>query len=312
MNSIRPRKRRSKNRRKELRGEIDDLEAKIRAAKDPANLANYELANTFLMPLVTQTDGLVMLNALGLLKVSQIGVRMHDTLVVQIPAPDPRQHDQQVADQGQNALSDDARPRQTGRLEPLKGKRRAVQQRQFAHKSHYKSAIVSAVTKAPRKDMSPAEVSAMREARLHLAILAGPIWNNASAQQICRNLDSLSQMNGQALKDATSDLSSDQLRKIRVRATQLNVIAGSAGKPSGETIRQRKQLIMMTVAACNDRLLAKNYGSEFLGPESKTEEAEDVGRTAAEYAFGDWLIAPSRKLVTALAARVGRVTKSWP
>ena len=105
--NLNPAKRQAiEDQRRKYLDEIADLEAKIRAAKDPDNLDNHQLANVFLLPVVMQTDEMVVLNALGLLKVSHIGVRMHDTLVVQIPAPELRQHDLQAtgkalaADQG--------------------------------------------------------------------------------------------------------------------------------------------------------------------------------------------------------------------
>ncbi len=343
--NLNPAKRQAiEDQRRKYLDEIADLEAKIRAAKDPDNLDNHQLANVFLLPVVMQTDEMVVLNALGLLKVSHIGVRLHDTLVVQIPAPELRQHDLQAtgkalaADQGPadaSTSSPDGRPRRAGLLESLKGHRRAIRQRQFENKSSYRSAKVSKVVpKAPRQDMSIPETNAMGEARRFLAYLADPIVDkpsfeeileptlylksrapkaNSWAQNACDMLDALSQTDREAIKDAVADLDSDQLRRLRVRATLLNARAhkpfeiGHADtwkKVDGDTVRRRKHFLKLIVEACNDGLIAKGHGSEFLGPEKKTAEAEAVGKVAAVLALGEWLVEPSRNLVTAL--REGR------
>jgi hypothetical protein len=101
-------KRRSiQDQRDNLLQEIADLEAKICAAKDPHNLETHRLANIFILPLAMQTDEMVVLNLLGLLKISHIGVRMHDTLVVTIPAPDLGQSQLQATEDALAAIDDD-------------------------------------------------------------------------------------------------------------------------------------------------------------------------------------------------------------
>jgi hypothetical protein len=101
-------KRRSiQDQRDKLLQEIADLEAKICAAKDPHNLETHRLANIFILPLAMQTDEMVVLNALGILKISHIGVRMHDTLVVTIPAPDLGQSQLQATEHALAAIDDD-------------------------------------------------------------------------------------------------------------------------------------------------------------------------------------------------------------
>ena len=50
---------------------------------------------------------MVVLNALGILKISHIGVRMHDTLVVTVPAPDLGQSQLQATEHALAAIDDD-------------------------------------------------------------------------------------------------------------------------------------------------------------------------------------------------------------
>ncbi len=79
--------RKLKKERDRLLQEITREEAFIRQAKDPANLENYIPSGVWLMPLSMQTEETTVLNVLGLLKISHVGVRMQDSMVCWVPAP---------------------------------------------------------------------------------------------------------------------------------------------------------------------------------------------------------------------------------
>ena len=190
----------------------------------------------------------------------------------------------------------------------------ARKQKRFEHRVSFKSAKVKAgVAKAPRKGMSPAEITSMNEARTCLHVLARPFVNREDwARDACGEMDAHPQPTKQALRDALAGLKSDQLQKIRVRATQLNAKAhkvpertnepdsGGWQDPGEATTGSRKQVLKQIVAACNDRLLEKGHSSEFIMSKMKTEEAKDIGENAALTAYIDWVIEPSRNLATAL------------
>ena len=153
----------------------------------------------------------------------------------------------------------------------------------------------------------------MNEARTCLHVLARPFVNREDwARDACGEMDAHPQPTKQALRDALAGLKSDQLQKIRVRATQLNAKAhkvpertnepdsGGWQDPGEATTGSRKQVLKQIVAACNDRLLEKGHSSEFIMSKMKTEEAKDIGENAALTAYIDWVIEPSRNLATAL------------
>jgi hypothetical protein len=80
-------KRKLKEERERLLAEIAREEAFIRQAGDPANLENFIPSGVWIMPLSMQTEETTVLNVLGLLKISHVGVRMHDAMVCWVPAP---------------------------------------------------------------------------------------------------------------------------------------------------------------------------------------------------------------------------------
>jgi hypothetical protein len=80
-------KRKLEQERKRLLEEIDRELAFIRQAGDPAKMENFMPSGVWIMPLSTQTEEWTVLNLLGLLKVSHVGVRQQDAMFVHIPAP---------------------------------------------------------------------------------------------------------------------------------------------------------------------------------------------------------------------------------
>jgi hypothetical protein len=80
-------KRKLKEERERLLAEIAREEAFIRQAGDPANLENFIPSGVWILPLSMQTEETTVLNVLGLLKISHVGVRMHDAMVCWVPAP---------------------------------------------------------------------------------------------------------------------------------------------------------------------------------------------------------------------------------
>jgi hypothetical protein len=209
--------------------------------------------------------------------------------------------------------------------ESLKATRNAHKQKQFAKSVSFRSAKVKAeVVKAPRKGMSEAERELMVQARKAMSAVAKPLkfdsrqtWARNACEEIAILVHKVdSEDHGpavvrQALKDAVAGLGSKKLQKIRARAVLLNAWthmafertdeAGSGGwkHPTRDTIRVRKLALKLMVEACNDCLIEKGFDSQFLGSQ-KTEEAAYVGKPPANQACIDWLVEPSRNLVTAL------------
>jgi hypothetical protein len=75
--------------RRDVMDELATLSAAIATRKDPSNLNYFDLEAVYIMPIVMQTDTKTVLNLAGLLNVSHVGTRMHDTIVACIPAPKP-------------------------------------------------------------------------------------------------------------------------------------------------------------------------------------------------------------------------------
>jgi hypothetical protein len=80
-------KRKLEQERKRLLEEIDRERAFIRQTEDTANMENFIPSGVWIMPLSTQTEEWTVLNLLGLLKLSHVGVRQQDSMFVHIPAP---------------------------------------------------------------------------------------------------------------------------------------------------------------------------------------------------------------------------------
>jgi len=59
----------------------------MRDAKDPKNLIFFEPTAVYIMPLLFQWDETTVLNILGMLKTTHIGVRLQDDNCAWVPTP---------------------------------------------------------------------------------------------------------------------------------------------------------------------------------------------------------------------------------
>jgi hypothetical protein len=59
----------------------------IAQAKDRSNLTNYQLAGAMIIPMLFQQNDMTVLDVMGMLKVTHVGVRLQDVIGAWIPAP---------------------------------------------------------------------------------------------------------------------------------------------------------------------------------------------------------------------------------